>query len=470
MRIGGLVIVLATVSTIDFNVSPRAQVGLRLGGTAVQAEDWPQWMGPRRDNHWRQSGLLEVFPDDGPRRVWSAKIAGGYSGAAVAEGNVYVTDYLPKNQIDDPQFDANTFSGLERVWCLDRRSGKTIWMHAYPVNYGISYPAGPRCTPLVEGEKVYTLGAEGHLLCLETTTGRVRWRKHFAADYGAKTPTWGYAGHPLIDGDRLICIVGGSGSHVVAFDKHDGSELWRSLSSTLQGYVPPLIIEYGGQRQLILLHGDAMESVSIDDGQRYWSVPYQADYGSIIMTPIHVGNLLYAGGFNNRNLMVQLSETSPDARLLWQDQRQSALSAVNVQPFVADGIMYGFDQSGWMHAVDFASGKRLWQTTEPIDGGRPGKSATAFIIRQQAEPESQTSLADRYWLFNERGELLIANLTPEGYHEIDRAKVIQPTNSAYGREVVWSAPAWSDGQVFLRNDQEVICVELRAASADRLKK
>lgn len=458
MRFANIGLAVATLFLCHFLAIPGAP-GMRWTATAY-GDDWPQWMGTQRDNRWRETGLLKQFPDGGPPVVWRTPVAGGYAGPAVAGPHVFVTDYVTKDQVKDENFDRKTLTGIERVWCLDRKTGEPVWTHSYPVKYDISYPAGPRCTPLVDDTRVYTLGAEGHLHCFDKDTGRVLWQLHLPTEYNTKTPLWGYAGHPLVDDDRLICVAGGEGSHAVALNKFNGQEIWRALTSSQQGYVPPLIIEASGVRQLILLHPDAMESVSPTDGSIFWRIPYKADYGSIIMTPVHVGNRIYAGGFNNRNLMVQLNEKSPAAEAVWQDEQKTALSAVNVQPFVEDGIMYGFDQSGWMHAVDFKPGKRLWESTASIDGGRPGKSATAFIIKQ-VPPDGADPNQDRFWMFNERGELLIAKLTPEGFQEIDRAAVIKPTNSAYGREVVWSAPAWSDGHVFLRNDQECICVDLR---------
>ncbi|MBL4886745.1 MAG: PQQ-binding-like beta-propeller repeat protein, partial [Planctomycetaceae bacterium] len=128
-------------------------------------------------------------------------------------------------QVSD--FDRKEFSGTERVLCLDEATGKEIWKHEYPVKYGMSYPAGPRCTPNVHQGKVYTLGGEGHLFCFDAKTGKVQWSKHLPVEYNAKTPLWGYAAHPLIDGNRLICIVGGEGSQAVAFDIDSGREVWK---------------------------------------------------------------------------------------------------------------------------------------------------------------------------------------------------------------------------------------------------
>ena len=420
--------------------------------TSLFADDWPQWMGPKRDNVWRDEGILEAFPDDGPRVVWRVPVAGGYSGPAVADGRVYLTDYVTKENVKVDNFDRKQFSGTERVLCLDEATGKEIWKHEYPVRYRISYPAGPRCTPTVHEGKVYTLGAEGDLLCLDTQTGNVEWSKNFPSDYQAKTPLWGFAAHPLIDGDRLICIVGGRDAHAVAFDKDTGDEIWRALRTLETGYVPPSIIEAGGVRQLILFHPSAVASVDPESGKLYWSVPYEATNGAAIMTPVHEDNLLFAGSFSNTNILIELDQDKPAAKTLWRDRSKKAISPVNVQPFLQDGTLYGFDQNGLMYGVELKTGERLWQSGKPVNTERPSNSATAFIVKN----------GERFWMFNEHGELLIAKLSPKGYEEIDRVKVIEPTNNAFGRDVVWSPPAWANRKVYLRNDKEFLCLDLAA--------
>ena len=423
-----------------------------LLSSSLFAEDWPQWMGPNRDNIWREKGILEKFPEGGPKIVWRASVAGGYAGPSVAGGRVYVTDYVTSENVKVDNFDRKQFSGTERILCLEEATGKELWKHEYPVRYSISYPSGPRCTPNVHEGKVYALGAEGHLFCLDAKSGDVIWSKHFPKDYQADTPLWGYAAHPLIDGQKLICIVGGQGSHAVAFDKDSGKEIWRALDTKEPGYVPPKIIEAGGTRQLILLHPAGMVSLDPETGKTYWDEPYEADNGSIIMTPIHAGNLLFAGGFSNKNLLVELDPNKPAARTLWRDKAKAAISPVNVQPFLEGGTLYGFDQNGLLYGVELSTGKRLWQTGKPVNSERPLGSATAFLVKN----------GDRFWMFNERGELLITKLSPEGYEEIDRAKVIEPTNNAFGRDVVWSPPAWANRRVYVRSDKECLCIDLAA--------
>lgn len=414
----------------------------------LQADDWPQWMGPTRDNVWRETGIIDRFPDGGPKILWRTKIAGGYSGPAVAGGKVFVTDYVTAENVKVDNFERKEFTGMERVLCLDETTGKEVWKHEYPVKYTVSYPAGPRCTPSVEGDRVWTLGTEGDLFCFDVNSGSVIWSKDLKKDYSTKAALWGYAAHPLIDGDQLLTLAGGPGSHIVSLNKHTGKELWRSNTSTEQGYSPPTIIEHGGVRQLILLKPDAVSSVDPSTGKDYWSVPYEASNGSIIMSPVVVKDHLYVGGFSNKNLLIRMSTDKPAAREVWRDRRDM-LSPVNVQPFAIDDVIYGFDQKGVMRALQVPEGKLLWESTA-VFGKRPSGSETAFLLRHE----------DHFWMFNELGELLIARLTPDGYEEIDRAKVIEQTNTAFGRDVVWSVPAMASKHAYIRNDKEIICVDL----------
>jgi outer membrane protein assembly factor BamB len=428
--------------------------GLLLFQSAtVSADDWPQWMGPRRDNVWREQGLLEKFPEGGPRVVWRAPRAGGYAGPAVAGGKLFVTDYVTKDNVKTDNVDREASTGIERVLCLDAETGQELWKHEYPVTYTISYPAGPRCTPIIDGGKVYTLGAEGNLICFEIEKGAIIWQKDLPKEYNTKTAMWGYASHPLIDGDKLICLAGGKGTHAVALNKATGQEIWRSLTSPEQGYSPPTIIEAGDRRQLILARINALTSVDPETGREFWSVPYEATSGSLIMSPVRSSNYLFVGGYNKQCLLVELAADAPAAEIVWRNKSRGGLSPVNVQPFVNGDVMYGFDQDGYMYAVELPSGKRLWDTTQPVSE-RPVYSGTAFIVRHGDE-------GDRYWLFNELGELIIANLTPQGYEEVDRTPaLIEPTNQAFGRDVVWSMPAFANRRMYVRNDQECICVEL----------
>src|SRR5205807_4919441 len=154
-----------------------------------------------------------------------------------------VTDRVLAEGVQNPEsaFSKNAVSGKERVLCLNEADGRVIWQRSYDSTYEVSYAAGPRATPVVSGDKVYTLGTMGHLFCFNVSTGKVLWSKNFIEDYGARVPSWGFAAHPLIDGDKLICLVGGKDGLVAAFNKDTGKELWWALKTSETGYCPPMI-------------------------------------------------------------------------------------------------------------------------------------------------------------------------------------------------------------------------------------
>lgn len=420
-----------------------------VSATPLVAEDWPNWMGPDRDNRWNESGIIKAFPEGGPSQLWSADVAGGYAGPAVVGDRLYLMDYVTEANVKVSNFDRKEFEGTERVLCLDANTGQQIWKHEYPLAITVSYPAGPRCTPVVEGDFVYTLGAEGNLICFERTKGEIIWERDLRKDYKTLSALWGYANHPLIDGDKLICVVGGKGSHTVAFDKTNGKELWKYGEASEQGYSPPTIIEQAGVKQLILCSPDWVASVNPDSGEEYWAQEYGASSGSIIMTPIKYENYLFVGGYSKRNLMMELSQDKPAAKKLFRDKTKLGISPVNVQPFLDGNLMIGIDQGGELMAVEIPSGKRLWTSPGPF-GDRPVGSGTAFIVKNDG----------LFYLFCETGEMVIAKIDAEGYEEVDRAMLIEPTNNAFGRPVAWYPPAFAGGKVYLRNDEKCICVDL----------
>jgi outer membrane protein assembly factor BamB len=421
------------------------------------ADDWPQWLGPQRDSVWRETGILERFPARGPAVRWRAAIAGGYAGPAVAAGRVFVADYLSGGGDTAPDPNRrNKLQGQERVLCLSVADGTLVWKHQYNCAYDISFPAGPRVTPTVDGDRVYTLGAEGDLCCLKTTDGKVLWSRNFARDYGAATPLWGYCGHPLVDGDKLICIVGGPDSIAVAFDKRTGKELWRALSAKEQGYSAPAVVTAGGRRQLLIWHAEALNSLDPETGRVYWSVPLDPNYGMSIVTPRAAGLYLFAGGIVNKSAVLKLTETQPAAEILWRGAVGKGIGPVMSTPFLEGECLYGVDGKGELRCVKLATGEQLWTTYAPTTGRDRAHSACAFLVKH----------ADRFFLASETGDLVIARLTTEKYEELSRAKILEPTSTAFGRSVWWSHPAFADRCLFARNDKELVCVSLAASPGE----
>src|SRR5439155_24059646 len=249
---------------------------------------------------------------------WRVPVGAGYSGPAVVGNRVYVTDRVvaPKTSTPTDPFERGKIPGGERVLCLDEADGKIIWKHEYDCPYDISYPAGPRATPLVEEDRVYTLGAEGHLFCFQYESGKVLWSRDFKKDFGARTPLWGFAAHPVIEGNKLMCLVGGQGSVAMAFDKLTGKEIWRALTAKEPGYCPPTMIEAGGRRQLIIWHPESINALDPETGNLFWSVPMEVRSGLSIPTPRQHGDLLFITSFYNGPIMLRLAKDKPGATVL----------------------------------------------------------------------------------------------------------------------------------------------------------
>jgi outer membrane protein assembly factor BamB len=453
----------------------RSALALIAGLTmalAAAADDWPQWLGPRRDGVWRESGIVDKLPEGGPKVRWRAPIGGGYAGPAVANGKVLVADRMLAKDANKPKHDfdrATAVAGTERIVCLNEADGKVIWVHEYPCAYRISYAAGPRCTPILDGDRVYTLGAMGDLKCLNAADGKVIWQKNFINDFGQQPPVWGWSANPLVDGDKLICMVGGSESTVVAFDKNTGAVRWKALTAAEPGYCPPMIYTFSGTRQLIIWHPEAVNGLDLQTGRVFWSVPFRLQSGLAIPTPRQIdGDKLFVTSFYNGPMLLRVTGGSqPKAEVLWrgnsnseQPTRTDKLHAIMCTPIEKDGYLYGVCSYGQLRCLKVSDGSRVWETLEAAQPRsdrplRPVRWANAFIVAH----------GERYFLFNEAGELIIAQLSPEGYRELSRAQLVEPTLATMGRDYVWTHPAFANRCVFARNDKEIVCVSLADESA-----
>ncbi len=407
------------------------------------ADDWPQWGGPKGDIVWRETGIVKQLPTDGLLpRVWSTPIGEGYSGPAVAAGRVYITDRQKSR-------------GSERALCLDAESGKILWTHEYKAPYRVGYPVGPRATPVIDGNRVYTLGAMGDMFCLDVDSGDVLWQKNFPRDFGTKLAIWGHAAAPLVDGDQLITLVGGSNEAlVVSFDKKTGKELWRSLEDEAVGYVPPVIFTFGGVRQLIIWHPTAVSSIDPTNGKLIWEIPFEIRVGLCISTPRKVGNRLFVTAFYNGPRMIEISDDGRHAKIAWKGNSNSeketdGLHSIISTPWVTESHIYGVCSYGQLRCLNAKTGERIWET---FDATGSDRWWNAFIIPHE----------DRYFLHNEQGDLIIANLTPQGYEELSRAKLVEPTQKIRKRMTIWSHPAFAMKSVFARNDHEIVRVDLSA--------
>ena len=425
---------------------------------ALSADDWPQWLGEKRDGVWREEGVRKDLPESGVKVLWRTPVSWGYAGPSVADGKVYVPDFvITEGEFDGKSQGGTPRTGLERILCLDAATGEQIWKHEYEATYAVSYPGGPRVTPTVIDGRLYFQGTMGHLWCLDADNGDVVWQRDICQEYNCRPPRWGYASHPLVHGDLVYAVAGGDGQVLLALDKATGEEKWKALSSDEAGYCPPRIFTQAGVEQLLFWYPKAVVSLNPDDGTPYWSVDLEPIYSISRMSPRQWEDKLFVSGPGRTPaVMLELDDDKPAVRELWRGAKDKAVYTLNAPPQFRDGVIYGVDsESSALIAVSAKDGERLWSSTVPsLAEGAPERSrhGTAFLVYH--EPNGQ------YWLFGEMGDLILAELSADGYKELGRQHLLEPTNGAWGRKVVWTHPAFADKSVFLRNDKEIIRVDL----------
>jgi outer membrane protein assembly factor BamB len=431
------------------------------------ADDWPQWMGPKRDGVYREQ-VVDSFPAGGLPQRWRVPIGAGYSSPVVAGGRVYLTDRQLKPGAANPAnpFDRQTIPGVERVLCLSEKDGSVLWKDEYDAAYTVSYAAGPRAAPAVAGGKVYTVGAEGHVRCYDAQKGNVIWKGSLKLSKDAETPIWGFSASPLVDGDKLICLADGVNAVAIAFNKDTGDVVWKALKGREPGYCPPVIYEHAGKRQLIVWHPKGVAALDPATGKEYWSQAFEADNGLSIAMPRLSGDRLFLSSNYEGSRMLRLDPKDPTkASLLWKKggkgrgEENQTLYALMCTPFFRDGHVYGVSRDGALLCVNADDGKVVWgdfaaTTGEPINWGN------AFLI-------AAGERGGRFFIFNEKGDLILADLSPQGYKELGRAHLIEPTNRDAQRPVVWSYPAFANGCVFVRNDKELACFSIAPARSAR---
>ena len=425
----------------------------------IHADDWPQWMGPERDGVWRETGIVARLPENGPELRWKTEIGAGYAGPAVVGDRVFVADRILKPDAanpDDPFVRAGEIAGWERLLCLDDETGEVVWSYENDVAYTVSYAAGPRATPTVVDGRVYVLGAEGHLTCLEADSGDSVWQVHFETAFGTKTPVWGFASSPLVYGDSVVCLVGGEDTGVVAFNKHTGERQWANLTAQEPGYCPPRLLNWNDQERLLIWNPEGLYALDPTSGATQWEYPWKLRYGLSIPLPRVVDNKIFLTAFYNGSALLELAEDGSGVSEIWKSPKVSEkdttyLHSIMSTPVIDNGYIYGCCSYGQFRCLSLEDGERQWESLEFTTVDREQRWGNAFITKQE----------DRYFLFNERGELLIATLASEGYDIHSRAKLLEPNSvDLRQRKIVWSHPAYANKNIYARNDSEIVSYSL----------
>jgi len=411
----------------------------------VFAADWPQWRGENRDGIWREKGIVQKFQHEQLPICWRVKIANGYSGPTVAKGRVYITDLLTSP------------NKVERIHCFDAMTGDEIWSHAYESNYKkVGYPNGPRASVTVNDGRAYSLGSMGHLFCLDAAKGNVLWSKDLYTEYKIRMPIWGIAASPLVEKGLVILQIGGADNAcLLAFDKVTGKEKWRALNDKAS-YSAPIIIMQAGKRVLVCLTGERIVGLNPLSGNLYWQHPFEpVEMVISIATPVFENNHLFVSSFYDGSLLLKVNPDELSVEKLWRRRGQSERITDSLHCCISTAVLqgdyiYGVDSYGELRCLDMKTGDRIWESLDAVPKDR---WSNIHMVRHE----------DKIWMFNERGELIISKLSPKGFHQISRTKLIEPTTGQLkrgGKGVCWSHPAFANKHIYIRNDEELVCADL----------
>jgi len=407
-------------------------------------DDWPDWRGRNRDGKWNEKGVLKKFDSDELEIKWSVPVSAGYSGPTVSDNRVYLTD-----RINRP--------ATERVLCLDVQTGKSIWTYSYDCDYiGIGYPAGPRASVVIDGNRAYSLGAMGHLFCFQKETGDIVWRRDLNKEYEIRMLTWGIAATPLVVDDKLILNIGGSdNAGILALDKYSGKELWRNLEDDAS-YVAPILIQQAGHRVVVAWTGQRILGLNPENGAIHWQQAFNQSRMVInIATPVVYNNYIFVSTFYDGSMLLKLGDHDLSVSLVWKragknERNTDALHCCMSTPVIQKDFIYGVDSYGELRCLDLQTGDRIW---EDLTAVKKDRWANIHFVQNDHNT----------YMFNEHGELIIAKLSKDGFQEIDRAKLIEPTTEQLNRSgagVTWAHPAFASKHVFARSDRELVCVDL----------
>ncbi len=256
----------------------------------------------------------------------------------------------------------------------------------------------------------------------------------------------GVLSSPLVVNNRLYCGVGGNGSLLVCFDAKTGKEVWKAGLSKDAGYSPPVLAEFHGKKQIVFWDPMNLAGYDPETGRQQWAIECKPQYEMSITRPIISGDVVFAGGIGWFGAAAKVAEDLT-AKELYRPNKDSGIYPVNSSVVVVDGVGFGMDTRGPYRAFDVATGKRLWDSNK-LTGARPVNSATAFTVKN----------GEQFFIMNETGELVLAKMSKEGFEEVAKVKILEPTSECFGRKVVWSHPAFANKSIYARNDKQLVCI------------
>ena len=409
---------------------------------SASAADWPQWRGPKRDGLCTETGLLKEWPEDGPKLLW--KITGigrGYATVAITGGKIFTMGDRRVVQRQEAQF----------AIALDLKTRKELWA----TRVGEPHRGGgPRCTPTVDGDLLYTVGPHGNITCLEAATGKIRWQRSFVKDFGGKMSTmWKFSESPLVDGDNLVCTPGAQDAMLAALGKKTGETIWKCAVPELgqrgrpgAAYSSIIVSEACGVRQYVQLVGKGLVGVRAKDGKLLWSYNRIANSTANCPTPVVRGDHVFCTtSYNTGAVLLKLS---PDGDGVKAEEVYFLRPSV-FQNIHGGGVLVGdhiYSAKGHKNnhepiCIEFLTGKIVWKAPEAL-----GKLSATTLY-------ADGHLYHRY----EDGAMALVKATPDGY----RLKSTWKPQSR-GRGPAWAHPVIHGGKLYLRHADVLACYDIKA--------
>ncbi|MCG8604781.1 PQQ-like beta-propeller repeat protein [bacterium] len=383
------------------------------------SDDWPKFRGYKGDGISAETGLLKEWPEGGPREIWRIPIGEGYSGMAVVSGRLYTMDAR-----DDSEF----------LICYDIRNGEEIWRTKVGPIYHDDQGNGPRATPTVDGDVVYSISGDGYLMAADRETGKTIWGIHVKKEFSFKDPPfwWGFSGAPVIEGDLLLLEAGGEGENsIVALNKKTAEPVW-STHSDLIGYSTPLAVDFDGKRQYVFVTSQHVVSVS-PAGEIFWKASWGGNIIKIAMPVFVPPDMIFvSASYDIGAVLLKMTTTghSIAVKEVWKSKVMR--NHFNSSVLVGDHL-YGFDNAT-LKCIDPRTGEQLWAKRR-----LGGKGSLIFAD-------------DHFFVLGERGLLLLVEADPTRYIEKSRVQILNGKT--------WTSPTLSAGRLYLRNQKEMVCLDV----------
>jgi outer membrane protein assembly factor BamB len=397
------------------------------GKLAGAKNEWPQFLGPQRNGISTETGLLDTFSPDGPKKVWQVKGGVGMSGLAVSRDRVLT---LVQKE------------GKQWLVALNAKTGESIWQTALAPEYHNGMGDGPRATPAVTDDRVFAFTGEGILVAVNFSDGKILWSHSLLEELRGKPADYGMACSPLVVGNLVIVTAGAPGATVVAKDVATGKTAWTAGDDAI-GYSSPALLDVGGQRQVVVSAGSSVLGLVPTSGAILWQYPYVTDFNCNIATPLAFKDQVFvSSGENHGSVLLALkpNQSKFDVEKVWASLGPKSTMRNEWQTSVLlDGYLYGFDNVGGagpvshLTCINAATGERLWQKLRFGKGNLIAADGKLLISTLE-------------------GELVIVRATPKGFDEMGRAAVCGSTRQA---------PALAGGLLYLRDGQDIVCVDMR---------